>query len=444
MAGLAAACFLADRGYATTVFERRPAPGGRAFSFRNPAAPFPAEIDNGQHVFLGCCTQLRAWLSRIGAERLALLQEPAAIPFLDSAGRLGWIRESPLPPPLHHLPSLLRFPLLSLSERLAVARALARLAAAGPREMEVWEETSFEALLASWGQSSAARRRFWEPIVVSAANARPASVSAATAAFVFRETLAGGRAAARVGVARAGLSDLLARPAARYIAARGGRVVARAPVARIETSGGRVTGVRLADGTVLPAARVVCALPWDGLLDVLPERWREDPFFVRARGLVPAPIVGIHLWLDRPVLALSFVGLVESPIHWIFNQNAFREASVGRPEGPSPPAAAQYLSLIVSDAGEWMALGRDAIVARAAGEVAHFLPEARAARVVAAAVFKERQATFRPAPGSRRFRLPAATPIEGLSLAGAWTDTGWPATLEGAVRSAEAAAAALG
>ncbi len=439
MAGLAAACALADRGIPVTLVEKRPHPGGKAFSFRDAGAGI--EIDNGQHVFLGCCTELRAWLARLGTAGLAPV-EADPIPFLLPGGATGRIGESPLPAPFHNVPSLLRYPHLSLRERWGVVRAIDRLRRATPAEMEAWDAIAFSDLLSRLGQTGRMRRRFWDPIVVSAANVLPERASAAIAALVFREALAGGRAGGRLAIPRAGLSDLIARPAARYLAARGGEIRTGAPVAAIGVSGDAVTGVRLADGTFLAADRVVSALAWDDLAAILPSSVAAGSFFAPAARLEPSPIVGIHLRFGAPVMELPFAGLLESPLHWVFNQSALRASRLALRS--SDALRGQSLSLIVSDAGDWLSAGARDILARTVAELARFFPAAAAAPLTEGRVIKERRATFAPVPGSSGLRPPARTPVRGLFLAGAWTGTGWPATLEGAVRSGHSAASAVG
>ncbi len=435
-AGLAAAWRLAQEGVSITLIEKRRSPGGKAFSFPGPSPHGGGEIDNGQHIWLGCCTALRGWLEALGTADLAPLEPRARVPFLlpgpgggPGAG-MGWISDSWLPAPFHHLPSLLAYAPLSFSERLTLVRGIDRLRRARPGDLAAWEGISFASLLSSWGQTERIRRRFWDPIVVSACNVLPERASAALAALVFREAMAGGRQGGRFAIPRAGLSALIARPAARAIEKREGRVLTGVRAERLELDGDAVAGVRTADGAFLQARAVISGLAWDDLPGILPPRWREDPFFASARGLAPSPIVGIHLWFDAPVIDLSYAGLLESSLHWVFNQTRLRGL----------PGQGQYLSLIVSDAADWLHLGTGEALSRAIGELGRFFPEAGTARLEEGVVIKERKATFAPGPGTALCRLPAETPIRGLFLAGAWTQTGWPATLEGAVRSGEAAA----
>lgn len=421
VAGLAAAWILADRGVPVTLVEKRRSAGGKAFSF--PVAS-GGEIDNGQHVFLGCCTRLSAWLVRLGTAHLAPVDRPARIPFLMPGGAVGWIGESPLPAPLQSVPSLLAYPHLTLSERLRLLRGLDRLRRASPAERAAWDAVSFAELLTRLGQTERMRRRFWDPVVVSALNVLPERASAALAALVFREALSGDRRGGRLAVPRTGLSDLIARPAQRAIREKGGRVLTGARVDSLEIASGAVRGARLSDGAFLPSGRIVSALAWDDLLSVLPPGPAGDPFFARAARLAPSPIVGIHLRFDAEVTDLPLAGLLESPLHWVFRKG-------------------DVLDLIVSDAREWLPLGTGEILRKATAELVRFFPRAAGARLLEGRVIKERRATFAPVPGVSAFRLPARTPVQGLFLAGAWTDTGWPATLEGAVRSGQAAAAAL-
>jgi hydroxysqualene dehydroxylase len=204
-------------------------------------------------------------------------------------------------------------------------------------------------------------------------------------------------------------------------------------VGSLSLDGNRVSTVDLADGSSIKADWVVSALPPSALLDVLPDRWREDPVFVPARTHTWSPIVNLHIWYDRPIGDFEFLAFVESPVQWVFNRSRIAQLS-----GPR-----QYITVSLSGAWEYWPLTKDELRNRFIPELARLFPSARSAKVERFIVVKEQHATFRSLPGVANNRLQLATPIDNLFIAGDWTDTGWPATMEGAVRSGEMAAKLL-
>jgi squalene-associated FAD-dependent desaturase len=412
LAGIAAACEASLRGAQVTLVERRPFLGGKAFSFRDAASG--AEIDNGQHVYLGCCTAYIGLLRTLGTLGQTTLQPALDVAVRDRAGRTGRLRASPLPAPLHISPSFAAYPHLSPARRAAAVRALAALMLLRPRDLEAMDETTFADWLRARGQTGEAIARFWDLIVLPTCNDRSDRVSAALAAFVFREGLLRTRTGSAIGWSRVGLTRLV-DPAARHlIEGRGGRVVAGRAVARVEEG-----AVTMGDGETLRADRVILALPPERARDVAPDALPGDA------GLGASPIVNVHLWYDRPVMDEPFVAVVDSPAQWIFNRTA-----MGHDAG-----AGHHLAVSISGAREEVGLPRDDLARRMREEVEHLLPAARRATLERVAVVKEPEATFAQGPGQAARRPGPATPLRGVYLAGTWTATGWPATMESAVRS---------
>jgi hydroxysqualene dehydroxylase len=421
LAGIAAACEAALQGARVTLVERRPFLGGKAFSFHDPEAG--EEVDNGQHVFLGCCTAYVGLLRLLGTLGLTTLQARLDAPVRDRDGRAGALRAGPLPAPLHLGPSFLAYPHLGRREKARAAAALALLAGMGPRARERLDDTSFADWLRGQGQGDRAIERFWDLIVVPTCNDRSDRVSAALAAFVFVEGLLRTRTGSAIGWPRVGLTRLVDPAARRFLAGRGGEVLSGRAVAQVGAG-----TVELTDGARLPADRVILALPPARARRAAPAALPADP------GLGSSPIVNVHVWYDRPVMDGLFTAVLESPAQWVFNRTAMAGLS-----GPG-----QHLAVSVSGAREEVELPREELAERFRAELEHLFPRARAARAERVAVVKEPHATFAAAPGQAARRPPARTPVEGVLLAGAWTDTGWPATMEGAVRSGiRAARAAL-
>jgi squalene-associated FAD-dependent desaturase len=424
LAGLAAGLACADGGARVTLLEARPRLGGATWSTQQKGLA----IDNGQHVFLRCCTAYRGFLERIGASDRVVLQSRLAIPVVAPAGRTAWLRRAPLPAPLHLAPSLARFAHVSWADRLRIAAAARRLAKLD-RADPALDQRSFGDWLSAAGQSPRAIDRFWDLVIRPTLNAGAAEASLALAAMVFQTGLLEEADAADIGWARVPLAQVHAEPAERALAGAGARVVTRARVRAIELRDGGVAGVRLdaggiaADAVILATAHAEAA----GLLPV------ESGIDTRAlAALASSPIVNLHMVWDRPVLAHAFAAAVDSPLQWIFDRT---EAS-GLTSG-------QYLAVSLSAADAWVGASAESLRRRFEPEFRRLFPAARAARLEKLFVTSEPAATFRQAPGTQRLRASTQTRVDGLYLAGAWTDTGWPATMEGAVRSGLAAARAL-
>ncbi|MGD9483245.1 hydroxysqualene dehydroxylase HpnE [Streptomyces sp. TRM70308] len=432
LAGITAALRLADAGVPTTLVESRPRLGGLAFSFHRDSPAGPLTVDNGQHVHLRCCTAYGWFLDRIGGRELAPLQRRLDIPVLDARSRrLGRLRRSAAPVPLHLAATLATYPHLSPAERLRAARAALALRRLDPADPAL-DGQDFATWLRRAGQSPRSVEALWDLVGVATLNARAHDASLALAALVFRTGLLSAPGAADVGWARVPLGtlhDTLAR-----------RALDRAGV-RVRT-GLRVRGLgRDADGRWRldtgrspgappePAATAVLAVPQDQAAALLPAGALPDPGRLAAIGT--APIVNVHVVYDRPVLRRPFFAALGSPVQWVFDRGAAAGLA---------PGGGQYLALSQSAAHADIDVPAAALRDRYLPELARLLPAARTARVRDFFVTRERHATFAPVPGVERLRPAAHTRAPGVYLAGAWCATGWPATMEGAVRSGHAAA----
>jgi squalene-associated FAD-dependent desaturase len=419
LAGIAAACEASLLGADVTLVERRPFLGGKAYSFVDDDTG--VEVDNGQHVFLGCCTAYIALLKLIGAYGDTTLQAALDAPVRDRNGRTGGLRASPLPAPLHLGPSFAAYPLLSAKEKAAGMRALLTLGTLRDSQRDTLDDVTFAEWLIAHGQSPGAIARFWDLIVLPTCNDRSERVSAALAAFVFQEGFFRTRRGSAIGWSRVGLTRLVDPPARRFLEGRGARIVTGRGVARAGTG-----QVELTDGEGMPADAVVLALPPDRARVVCPAAVPDDP------GLGSSPIVNVHVWYDRPVMQGLFTAVVDSPAQWVFNRTAMANQATG----------GQHLAVSISGARREVVQPKDHLIESIVEELAHLFPAARAAHVQRAACIKEPDATFAAAPGQASRRPAPRTQVPGVVLAGAWTDTGWPATMEGAVRSGMLAARA--
>ncbi|HWP85056.1 MAG TPA: hydroxysqualene dehydroxylase HpnE [Terriglobia bacterium] len=421
LAGMAAALRLAESGYAVELFEKRPALGGRASSFRPPGESLL--IDNCQHVLLGCCTNLIDFFRRAGAGKQFRYFSRY---FFHDDGTLCSLSASALPAPFHFLPSLAGMRMLSWQDRWAIARALLAIL----REPRPFPDEPLAAWLDRHGQSPAAKERFWKVILVSALNEELERLSTRPAFQVFQDAFLRNRRGYRMGVPAVPLAEL-------YSAARMSGTYALAlatPVAAVETNGERVAGIRTQEGSVRGADYYVSALPPDALANLLSaeqrDRWPQSREWAAFEW---SPIAGIHLWFDRPILDQDHLTVCGRTIQWIFNKSA-REASRDQ------RGAGQYVQIVISAARSLLAKSREEILELALRELRAVLPRSAQARLERGVVVKETKATFSFSPGADDRRPGTDTPFQNLFLAGDSTQTGWPATMEGAVRSGYRAA----
>ncbi len=432
LAGITAALTLADAGVAVTLAESRPRLGGLAFSFQRDTPVGELNVDNGQHVFLRCCTAYRWFLDRVGAAGLVTLQDRLDVPVLDVAtGRLGRLRRTGLPVPLHLAGSLAGYPHLSLRERLSVGRAALALRGLDLADPAL-DDTDFARWLADRGQSARTVEALWDLVGVATLNATAGQSSLGLAAMVFKTGLLSDPGAADIGWARAPLGDLHHGRAAAALESAGVRTVLRGragPVRRepdgrwripVDTGPGRTDEVS--------ADTVVLAVPHREAHGLLPDGALDDQDALLRIGT--APILNLHVLYDRRVLDEPFLAALGSPVQWVFD----RTRSSGMAAQPGARGC-QYVAVSQSAVHDEIDLPVAELRARYLPELERLLPRARSAIVKDFFVTRERTATFAPAPGVGRLRPEAATRLPGLYLAGAWTATGWPATMESAVRS---------
>ncbi|QFR01478.1 NAD(P)-binding protein [Streptomyces phaeolivaceus] len=433
LAGVTAALSLADAGVDVTLVEGRPRLGGLAFSFQRGELT----VDNGQHVYLRCCTAYRWFLDRVDGTALAPLQDRLDVPVLDAEGppgrRLGRLRRDALPVPLHLGRSLATYTHLSLAERARVGRAALALKALDLADPAL-DERDFGGWLAAHGQSARAIEALWDLVGVATLNAVAQDASLGLAAMVFRTGLLSDPGAADIGWAHVPLGELHDRLARKALDSAGVRTELRTRVNSVSRAANGTWRVEV-PGESLDADAVVLAVPQRETHDLLPEGALDEPG--RLLGIGTAPILNVHVVYDRKVLSRPFFAALGSPVQWVFDRT---EASGLR--------AGQYLALSQSAAQDEIDAPVAELRARYLPELERLLPGARDAEVKDFFVTRERTATFAPTPGVGRLRPGARTKAPGLYLAGAWTATGWPATMESAVRSgigaADAALAVLG
>jgi hydroxysqualene dehydroxylase len=405
LAGLAAALELADAGHEVTVLEARPTLGGAVQTLPERDGDPDPPPDNGQHIALGCCTEYLDFLARIG-QADAVRREALALPVIAEDGSVARIEPGAL--------GLLRYRHVSLRDRLGIARVTPRLARLDPA---AHDHETFAALLRRLGQSQAAIDRFWDVFIRPALNLRCEEVSAAPALFTVQTALLGEREASDVILPLAPLGTMHGEAAGRALRELGGTVRLGERVAALERG-----AVVLADGARVEADLVVLAVPPAESARLLEE---PDP------ELEDSPIVSAHLLFDRRILAFELAALLGSPAHWVFDRGAL----TGR-----WPEAGQYLTVVSSGAPELIEVRGRGLVELLAAELTGRLG---AAELLWSRVSREPAATFAARPGTAARRRGVETGLPGVARAGAWTDTGWPATMESAVRSGRAAARSL-
>jgi squalene-associated FAD-dependent desaturase len=428
LAGLAAASALSDSGFRVTLFEKRPFLGGRASSYEHPGTG--EVVDNCQHVLFGCCTSLLEFYRRIGVPQQIRWYD--TMTFLEPGGRASVLRASPLPAPLHVAPSLLGFPFLTTADKLALGRALFPLMFRRQQD----DGRSFEQWLAAHGQTPGVIERFWKPILISALSEELDRVSISSAAQILRLYMKT-PAARHMGVPTVPLTELY-NAAGEYIRAHRGQLFLRRGIDGFAPA---ANAVEVASGPSPEAFDyLIVALPFDALGRILPEAPESAPLREKISHFENSPITGIHLWFDRQISDLDHAVLLNRTIQWMFHKSRLQPMRTREGE---KSAAGSYIELVVSSSKSLIEKSRSEVVDLALAEVREFFPAARAAQLVKSTVIKEVNATYSPRPGIDAHRPPAVTAWPRVFLAGDWTATGWPATMEGAVRSGYLAAEAL-
>ena len=428
VAGLAAACALADAGFRVTVLERRGYLGGRASSYLHPGTG--EVMDNCQHVLFGCCTNLVDFYKRIGVADKIFWDNRMTL--IEPGGRRSVLKPAPLPAPMHGLPAILKAHCFSWKDKLSLIFALTAILLTRKPD----EKSSLAQWLESHHQSEGALNRFWWLVIASALNADLDKIAFPYAAKVIRELFLNSAYAGSMGMSTVPLSDLY-QGAKAYLEARHGSIQFNSNVESahwdeeefdwtIKTQSGEITSDLL-----------VLALPFEGtakLLPKLPANEAAAQLAQRLDTLEHWPICSVHLWFDREITELDHAVLLDRDIHWMYHKSRWQ---------PGRDSKASYIELVVSVSREFAALSREAALNRAISQLGEFFPSVKQARIVKSALIKEVRATFGVPPGVDAARSGAVSPWPNCFLAGDWTATGWPSTMESAARSGYLAAEAL-
>jgi squalene-associated FAD-dependent desaturase len=435
LAGLSAGVSLAEAGWRVRLFEQRPFLGGRATSY---VLPDGEHVDNCQHVTLGCCTNLEDFYRRIGAQ--GKIKYFDRLLFQDPQGRTGTMQAGWLPAPLHMTGSFLRFAPLSHVDKKSIGSALLEIVRGKghTEDLDTPGGISMLEWLRKRKQTASAIERFWRVVLVSALDEELDRTDARFGVDVFWKGFLSNRTGYRMGVPSVPLAELY-DGCKGEIERRGGEVSLRMPVRAIHFQDGGVGDVECDRGRRESADAYVFAVQHEVLTELLPEDVKaREPWLAQLGNIKVSPITGVHLWFDREVMEEPFVTLLDTTTQWIFNKTALYGGKNGSGKGKN-----QYLQLVISASYELLQKPRQEIIELCLAEVRQALPAAVKANLLKATVIKEAAATFSPQPGVNRWRPKQQTAIERMYLAGDWTDTGWPATMEGAVRSGYLAAEAV-
>ena len=414
LAGLAAAAALGEAGFEVDLYETRGFLGGRATSY--PVYPSDEDsevIDNCQHVLLRCCVNLLDFYRRLGVrDRVRFYSE---FYFIEPGGRVSTLRRGLLPAPFHFAGSFLALDFLSLADKLAIARGLLALSREHATRQDL-DSISMLEWLQEKRQTPAAIARFWRQILVSAVNEELDRMAASHGFHVFWLGFLARSDSYEMGVPAVPLADLYSSDVWR----RFSRVAIhlRSPVESVDAA----AGVKLADGVMRTADFYVVCLPPERAGAIAPDLGID----IDTAWVEYSPITGIHLWFDRQITQLPHATLLDRTVQWMYNKRG-----------------GVYLQLVVSASRALTSASKADVVALALRELADFFPAVKLANLKRAHVVKELRATFSARPGVEQFRPGAVTALPNLFLAGDWTRSGWPATMEGAVRSGYLAAEAV-
>ncbi|MDG2389019.1 MAG: hydroxysqualene dehydroxylase HpnE [Planctomycetaceae bacterium] len=452
LAGLSAGCALADRGHRVTILESRNRLGGRASSFEDRETG--EAIDNCQHVAMGCCTNYLHFCQTLGVDHL--LERQRELHFVDATGAISRFRPSTwLPSPLHLARPLAALKYLSFDDKRQIASALSRLVTlSSPTrqhrvsqkfqdEFQVTDEDlqstrearqdqlTFREFLESCQQSEHVIRTFWHVVLVSALSESLENISFQQGAQVFVDGFLRNTSGWQVHVPIAPLEEFYGEPLTQWLSQRGGTIQIESGVTRlVMNESGLVKSVQLRDGSSLASDHFILAVPWHRTLDLLPSELQ-----LKYQSLVEipaAPISSVHLWLDREITSLPHAVFVDHLSQWMFNRSKLDDRYRDNPRF--------YYQVVISASQNLKAMSQEEIVQQVMNDLQSAFPLANEAKLLNSRVVTEHKAVFSPQPGVRECRPSQSTPVDNLHLAGDWTETGWPATMEGAVRSGYLAA----
>ncbi len=405
LAGLTAAAYLADSGFLVEVIEASPKLGGRAYSFKDNQTG--SIVDNGQHIMMGCYRETLKYFKLIGADENLIYQKRLKVNFLKENFQIFTLTTLPLPYPFNLLSALLRYNVLSISERVIFLKFFLKLPFVSLKSLQ---NLSVYDWLVRENQNKRIRKAFWEILAVGALNSNIKKASASSFAFILREIFLAGSKASTIIIPRLGLSETYCQDSVRFLASKGGKVTLLESIERFNIKDNRVTGLETSKRKITDFDFVISAVPNFSLEKILP----EIDFTDRLK-LNYSSIISIHLWLKDNFFKENFYGLIDSPVHWIFNHK-------------------DHITLVISDANELAEKSKDELFNLAVYELEKFT-KIKKEKIISYKIIKEKRATFVPSNDIISFRPKSETKFKNLFLAGDWIDTGLPSTIESAVKS---------
>ena len=422
LAGISTAVALIRNGITPTLIERRQFLGGRAFSFTD--RDIGEQIDNGQHVILGACSDYLELINTLGVGNAFDLPSRLVFPVV-KGGYISRIRAGKL---LGNASALLGYKHLSIQERMSAIRCLLEMKFLRLSDEKINELMciSMDEWLMHHHQGVRTRADFWNLFIMPVFNSSIEHVAAYDAIVFIKAVLLRKPALSAIGSPRIGLSSIAGTPASNYITENNGELIMGDSADELLIEDSRVTGVMLRTGCELRSDAVVSALPPHDLEEILPKSIRSNPFFAPLKDIETASIVGVNIWYESQVMAEKYIAVLDSELQWVFNLSRLRGVH---------NVSQQHLAVSISNADKWIPISKHDIADQILWEMSRVFPAAQFTKAIKLTVVKSRQATICVKPGTHHTRLSQHTPISGLILAGDWTDTGMPATMEGAVRS---------
>lgn len=420
LAGLACAAGLVQHGVRATVLESRPRLGGRASSFHDTTTE--QWVDNCQHVAMGCCTNFRHFCRLTGID--SQFQTAETLYFVGDRGQIHRFAANRGPAPLHLVKAFAGLGYLTWADKFALAQGLSALA----RQRRFDSQQSFADWLNKHRQPPRTIERFWQVVLVSALSESLDRISVPHARKVFVDGFLRHREAWQVSIPQTPLEELFGTSVSRWLQSQGVRIQTLTAAESVEVEQGQVTGVCLRDGTQRTADDYVLAVPWQRVTNLLPEVWRTRAPFAELARIEAAPISSVHLWFDRPIMPLPHAVFTQGLVQWVFQRPAETQLKDAHPES-------YYYQVVISASRDVVATETAVIQHRVLDELAAVWPTVRGAKLLAARQVTEHRAVFSVVPGIEELRPPQQSPIPNLQLAGDYTQTGWPATMEGAIRS---------
>jgi len=432
LAGMAAAVQLSAHGCSPIIIETRKQLGGRASSFFDQQSN--KLLDNCQHVLMGCFTHLIDFYERLGV--LDHIEWHHCFYWTAGQGIIDKFQAGVLPAPFHHTGALRRMSIFSRQEKRHIQRGMWRIIRLSTAARHQWQGRTFGEFLAACDQPELVIRRFWNTIVISACNLPVDQIEATYALQVFQEGFLAHRWSSTMGIAQVPLVQLY-DPAEEIVTDAGGEILLGRSARAIAFDGNRVTGVVTDDGMV-EATAVISAVPFDRLYKLASETLRQrDSRLQHLEQFQVSPILGVHLHFDQTIMDLPHLALVDHDLDWLFNKGV-------------DEAGQQHILAVISAAVDWMQMDGEEIEQRVIKDIHSVLPQSKGLVPTFIRVIKEKRATPALTPEAVQYR-PSIHPstmgmrgdVPNLFLAGDWCDTGWPATMESAVRSGYAAAEAI-